>query len=517
MNTEAHRMENEQEPFDRSELELLPLSEREHDLDLSVISKVEPRYDMAGRFAEVAERIVTARGNGASVILMMGAHVLRSGVQRYLIDLMENGHVDCVATNGACSIHDWEFALIGKTTESVSKYIKDGRFGFWKETGRINDIVAAGAKKNMGLGESVGKAILEQELPHRDISLFATAFRNNIPITVHVGIGHDITHQHPNFDGAAYGAASYSDFMRLVKVIEKLEDGVLMVFGSSVMAPEVFLKGLSMARNIARQKGKTISRFTTLVCDLVPLPETFRNEPDREDPRYFFRPWKTLLVRMVQDGGRSYYIQGTHADTIPALWTAIKEAESSKLIAQSGSPDGSSKQAVFAEKMEGKATKVIGLSDLARQISALKDNGKTIVHCHGCFDLMHPGHIKYFQAAKKMGDILVVTVTPDRFVDKGPGRPVFGEQLRAESIAALACVDYVAVNRWPTAEETLRYLKPHYYVKGQEFETLRDKTGKIQKEYAVAEDLGIQVRFTHEIVFSSTDLLNRYFLPSTEG
>jgi len=279
----------------------------------------------------VARYIVEAKKRGAPIIMMIGAHVIRSGVQRYLIDLMENRYIDCIATNGACSIHDWEYALIGKTTESVSKYIKDGRFGFWEETGRINDIVTAGAKNNMGLGEAVGKAILEQELPHRDISLFATAFRNNIPITVHVGIGYDITHQHPNFDGAAYGAASYTDFMRLAKVIEKLEGGVLLVFGSSVMAPEVFLKGLSMARNIARQKGESICRFTTLVCDLIPLPDTYGKEAARDDPLYYFRPWKTLLVRTVQDGGKSVYVQGYHSETIPALWTAVKDAQSKRL------------------------------------------------------------------------------------------------------------------------------------------------------------------------------------------
>jgi cytidyltransferase-like protein len=123
---------------------------------------------------------------------------------------------------------------------------------------------------------------------------------------------------------------------------------------------------------------------------------------------------------------------------------------------------------------------------------------------------MHPGHIKYFQAAKEMGDILVVTVTPDRYVDKGPGRPVFNQELRADSIAALACTDFVAVNLWPTAEETLRRLRPNVYVKGQEFANLQDKTGKIQKEYEVVKEIGAELRFTHEIVFSSTQLLNRH-------
>lgn len=156
--------------------------------------------------------------------------------------------------------------------------------------------------------------------------------------------------------------------------------------------------------------------------------------------------------------------------------------------------------------------KILALSDLAHRLSQLKQQGKKIVHCHGCFDLMHPGHIKYLQAAKEMGDILVVTLSPDRYMDKGSGRPVFSENLRAECLAALECVDYVAINEWPTAEETLRLLRPHYYVKGQEFENLEDKTGKVQREFQVVQEVGGKMRFTHEIVFSSTELLNKYFL-----
>ncbi len=156
-------------------------------------------------------------------------------------------------------------------------------------------------------------------------------------------------------------------------------------------------------------------------------------------------------------------------------------------------------------------TKILDLEELAEQVERVRSEGKKVVHCHGSFDLMHPGHIKYFQAAKKMGDFLIVTVTPDRYVDKGEGRPVFSEVLRAESIAALECVDFVAINQWPTAVETLRLLKPHIYVKGQEFENLEDKTGKIQKEFEVVQQIGCEMRFTHEIVFSSTELLNKYF------
>jgi rfaE bifunctional protein nucleotidyltransferase chain/domain len=155
--------------------------------------------------------------------------------------------------------------------------------------------------------------------------------------------------------------------------------------------------------------------------------------------------------------------------------------------------------------------KILTVESLSDKLNILRSHGKKIVYCHGCFDLMHPGHIKYFQASKKMGDILVVTVTPDQYVDKGPGRPVFDQNLRAESIAALECVDYVAINEWPTAEDTLRLLKPDIYVKGQEFKNLSDKTGKIQKEHLVVKEIGAELRFTQEIVFSSTELLNKYF------
>ena len=171
-------------------------------------------------------------------------------------------------------------------------------------------------------------------------------------------------------------------------------------------------------------------------------------------------------------------------------------------------------------KQRGKALTIIGekhtmkiieFEVLTEKIKTLKSKQKKIVLCHGCFDLMHPGHIKYFQAAKKMGDILIVTLSPDVDLDKGPGRPVFNQDLRAECIAALECVDYVALNKWPTAEETLRLLRPDIYVKGQEFEKLKDKTGKIQKEYEIIKEIGAEIRFTHEIVFSSTKLLKQYF------
>ncbi len=315
--------------FDRNKLTIKSVQERVHDLDLNVILPLEKRSEWSHQgLRDVAQRIVNAKRGGKNTVMMIGGHVVRSGVQRYIIDLMENGYITCLAANGAVMIHDYEFAMIGATTESVARYIKEGQFGLWKETGRINDIVNDSHRSgSRGMGEAIGKAICEGDFPYKDISLFAACYRLNIPATVHIGIGYDIIHEHPNFDGAASGAASFTDFLKYAEVIRHIEGGVVMNFGSAVMAPEVFLKALSMARNAARTEGNSLTDFTTLVCDIVDLPEGFSGEPSKEDSKYYFRPWKTMLVRTVADGGRSYYVNGRHADTIPALWTAINGLE----------------------------------------------------------------------------------------------------------------------------------------------------------------------------------------------
>ncbi|MCG8530046.1 MAG: adenylyltransferase/cytidyltransferase family protein, partial [Desulfovibrionales bacterium] len=158
----------------------------------------------------------------------------------------------------------------------------------------------------------------------------------------------------------------------------------------------------------------------------------------------------------------------------------------------------------------------VSFDTLVKRVENFRSQGRTIVHCHGCFDLMHPGHVRHLREAAGFGDVLVVTVSLDRFVDKGVGRPVFDENLRAETIAALRCVDGVALNPWPTAEKTLARLRPDIYVKGQEFEAAGDPTGKMEQERSMARNLGVQIRYTHEIVFSSSSLLNRYFSPYTQ-
>ena len=317
--------------FDRATLDIKPLAEREHDLDLSIITNLNSTRvpDINKGIQEIAKRIIHAKENNSTIILMFGAHVIRSGVQNYLIDLMERGYISCISTNGASIIHDFEFALIGATTENVAQYIKQGQFGLWKETAQLNDIINQAYTKDdsIGMGEAVGGYIQESDLPYKSISILAAASRLDIPVTVHVGMGYDIIHEHPNCGGAATGTLSYNDFLKFVSIVQNLENGVVMNFGSAVTGPEVFLKALSMARNVAHRQGKKIDNFTTLVCDLIKLPKDIQKEPSVDDPAYYFRPWKTLLIRTKADGGESFYVRGKHAQTIPILWASINEME----------------------------------------------------------------------------------------------------------------------------------------------------------------------------------------------
>ncbi len=312
--------------FDRSRLKLKPLAQREHDLDLGVMmqpggSLPEFRHPTIGI---LAERIITARRKGASVILMMGAHVIRAGAAPLLIALMKKGLITHFALNGAGAIHDFEFALIGATTESVAKYISEGQFGLWHETGYINEAAIQGAKDGLGLGEAIGRMIETSHFPNRETSLLAAGYRHQVPVTVHVGIGCDIIHEHPNCDGAALGQTTYTDFLIYADTISKLENGVFLNFGSAVIGPEVYLKCLSMARNVAHQHGDKIAHFTTAVFDLLPLEgQDVHETPPKSDTRYYFRPWKTIMARTVADGGESYYVQGQHKDTVSALYREL--------------------------------------------------------------------------------------------------------------------------------------------------------------------------------------------------
>lgn len=311
--------------FDRSKLKLRPLGERGNLVAKSDVIGLDapvPPYDNPG-LQVLAQRIRAARQAGRPVMLSIGAHVIKQGCGRFVIDLMQRGMITHVAGNGACTIHDFELALIGATSENVADYIRDGRFGLWTETGHLNEIAKTASAEGLGYGEAIGREIWEGNYPNREISVFGNAWRLGVPATVHVGIGYDIVHEHPNFDGAASGQASYTDFLIYTRQVQDLEGGVFLNFGSAVMGPEVYLKALSMVRNVASQEGREIRHFTTAVFDLIPIRGDVHKEAAKNEPQYYYRPYKTILVRTVADGGTSYYFEGDHKVTMANLWKTV--------------------------------------------------------------------------------------------------------------------------------------------------------------------------------------------------
>jgi hypothetical protein len=311
--------------FDRDRLTLRPLQERAHDMTVGYLLRLDdPVEDFQDPSVPLlAERLRQARERGAARLLMMGAHVIKMGVSRFVIELLRKGVLTHIAMNGAGAIHDYELARVGATTESVARYIRSGEFGLWQETGLLNEWAREAADLDLGFGENVGRHIFESDYPHKDVSILAAAYELSVPVTLHVGIGYDIIHEHPNCDGGALGKASYRDFLIYTHTIEQLEGGVMLSFGSSIMGPEVYLKALAMARNVAHPQGRTICRFTTGVFDLIPIHGDYHKELPKTDPGYYFRPHKTILVRTVADGGESFYICGDHRATFPALARAV--------------------------------------------------------------------------------------------------------------------------------------------------------------------------------------------------
>jgi len=314
------------ELFDRSRIQLRPLAERGHDL---LAERCLPLKEIDRPFehpelAQLVERITAARRDNRPVIVFMGAHPIKLGLSRFLVDLIGRKMITHLATNGAGMIHDFELASFGGTSESVARWIIEGQFGLWEETSRINDLARLAADNDAGLGETIGKTLCEDKPPHCELSLAAAAWRAGVPVTSHVGIGNDILHAMPNCDGAAWGRASYNDFLIFAQAINQLEGGVFLNIGTAVTGPEVFLKALSMSRNVAKSENREIRDFTTAVFDLATLPDDWRDgEPSKEHPQYYYRPWKTLLLRTIADGGRSHYFRGDHRRTIPTLWAEL--------------------------------------------------------------------------------------------------------------------------------------------------------------------------------------------------
>jgi hypothetical protein len=255
-------------------------------------------------FPHLVQLIATARRQQRPVILGMGAHVIKVGLNPVLIDLMRRGILTAVALNGAGIIHDAEIAMAGQTSEEVADVLGGGAFGAARETGEVlNRAIVDGADRGIGIGRAVGEALLAGRFPHNDQSLLAAAAQLGIPVTVHVAMGTDIIHIHPSADGAAIGRAGHHDFRVFCRLISGLEGGVYLNVGSAVLLPEVFLKALTVARNLGHQ----VKRFTTANFDFI----------------RHYRPATNVVHRPTLEGGRGFHFTGHHELMLPLLAAAL--------------------------------------------------------------------------------------------------------------------------------------------------------------------------------------------------
>jgi len=256
---------------------------------------------------DVVEAILAARVKEKPVIVGLGAHVIKVGLSPILIDLAERGVVTAVALNGACAVHDFELATAGFTSEDVETQLGEGEFGMAEETGRIvNEAVTEGARRGLGFGRALGERLQAMHPPHLAHSLIAACARLDLPCTIHVALGTDIVHMHPACDGAAVGQASHRDFRLLTAVVADLGDGgVYLNLGSAVLLPEVFLKALTLARNL----GSRVQDFVTVNLDFI----------------QHYRPTQNVVRRPVARGGRGYALTGHHELMVPLLAAAVIE------------------------------------------------------------------------------------------------------------------------------------------------------------------------------------------------
>ena len=307
------------EEFDLSGIKTYPLRSRQSKDSLAQIAtphhagsgingfiKTLPGLLAAKDFKDIVETITTARRDGRAIVWGLGAHVLKTGLSPVIVDLMERGFISAIATNGAGIIHDFEIALSGGTSEDVDATLGPGTFGMAEETGTqlnraINDGVAAG----LGLGQSVGRYLDAIKPPFAQISVTATAWRLQVPVTVHVAIGTDIIHMHPQASGAAIGEGSLRDFRYFVSAVSRLEHGVYLNCGSAVVLPEVFLKAVAIARN----EGRSLDGLTTVNLDFL-----------RQ-----YRPLTNVVNRPTAGTGRGFSLTGHHELLIPLLAAALVE------------------------------------------------------------------------------------------------------------------------------------------------------------------------------------------------
>ncbi len=259
----------------------------------------------AKQLKEVAAAVVQARKDERPVMLGMGAHGIKVGLNPVIIDLMERKIITSLSLNGAGIIHDFELAFIGQTSEDVDKEILSGAFGMAEETGSMINQAIKAAGEGEGIGSAVGRMIEQTDFPYKDRSLLAAGFRLGLPVTVHVAIGTDIIHMHPSFDGKATGAAANTDFLTFCSLVSELEGGVYINLGSAVLLPEIFLKAVTLCRNL----GTPLQHFTTVNMDFV----------------QHYRPNVNVVRRPTQGGGRGYALTGHHEIMFPLLAASIIE------------------------------------------------------------------------------------------------------------------------------------------------------------------------------------------------
>jgi hypothetical protein len=257
-------------------------------------------------FRALVKAVVRARQNKRPVVLGMGAHPIKVGLSPVIVDLMRRNIITAIATNGACIIHDFELSFIGHTSEDVEKELCKGSFGMAQQTGRyLNKAIKEGVKKGYGIGRSIGELIYKSRFKFKKKSIFASAFEVGIPSTVHVAVGTDIIHMHPDADGSAIGEGSFSDFKLFVSVVSDLEGGVYINLGSAVIMPEVFLKALTISRNL----GSKVENITTVNMDFI----------------QHYRPTENVLRRPTIVKGSAYALTGHHEIMFPLLAAAIIE------------------------------------------------------------------------------------------------------------------------------------------------------------------------------------------------
>jgi hypothetical protein len=265
-----------------------------------------PSILAAEDFRAVVSAMLAARESGGGIVWGIGAHVIKTGLSPLLIDLMERGFVSALATNGAGIIHDFEVALVGATSEDVETALGAGQFGMADETGRLlNAAINQGVASGLGLGQSVGRYLCEKHPQNERASVAAAAYRLGVPLTVHVALGTDIIHMHPDADGRALGEGSLRDFRYFASSVSRLRGGVYLNCGSAVILPEVFLKAVSVARN----RGVDLAGLTTVTLDFARL----------------YRPQVNVVTRPVAGIGKGYYLVGHHELLIPLLAAALVE------------------------------------------------------------------------------------------------------------------------------------------------------------------------------------------------